>query len=103
MSNVGTCARDDAEGEGDLAALAERVHAEPRQIGRLVGGVELAGLVERSDAPRSGRCDRVQHVLERLRRERHLAGKRRQVAVDAHDGRLRRFEVNVARVQLDGG
>ena len=46
-------ARNHAHGKRDLAALAERVHAEARQAGSLVGRVELAGLVEGGEPPGS--------------------------------------------------
>ena len=48
---------NDAEGERDLAALAERIHPEARQARQLVGGVELACLVELGDAPRCAGAD----------------------------------------------
>ena len=66
---VGDLARDDAEGERDVAALAEGVDAEPGQAGNLVGGVELARLLERGDAARSERADLVQDVFEHERVE----------------------------------
>ncbi len=61
---VGHLARDDAEGERDVAALPEGVDAEARQAGNLVGGVELARLLEGGDAARGERADLVQDVLE---------------------------------------
>ncbi len=54
-------ARDHAERERDLAALAEGVDAEARQAGLLVRGVELARLVERGEARRVGGADRLEH------------------------------------------
>ena len=56
---VGHLAGDDAERERDLAALAERVDAEARQAVGLVGGVELAGLLEGGEPrPRRGADER---------------------------------------------
>ena len=57
---------DDAKGEGDLAALAECIHPEAREARQLVGGVQLAGLVELGDAPRCAGADLLEHAFERL-------------------------------------
>ena len=76
--------RDDAEGKRDLAALAERVHPEARQARQLVGGVELAGLVELGDAPRRAGADLVR-ARPRAPRSRSVAYPSRgcELAVDA--------------------
>ena len=63
-------ARDRPERERDVAALPEGVDAEPRQARRLVGGVELAGLLERGEPRRGGAADVAQDELELRRSER---------------------------------
>ena len=92
--------RDDPEGEADLVALAERVHAETRKPRDLVREVEVAGRVEGVDlvGARDGRED----VLHVPRRERlgllHVAER----AVAAQHGRPPGLQVDVARTELDG-
>ena len=94
--------RDDAEGKGDVAALAEGVDAEPRQVGQLVGGVHLARLLEEADAAGRAGADGVQDVLERFRGEETVTVEGREVAVDANDRRLTELEMDVARAEIDG-
>ena len=98
---VGHVARDHAEGERDLAALAERVHAEARQAVRLVGGVELARLVEGGEARRRRGADLVDDVLELGRAERREALSGSSCAVEADDRRLADLQMQVARAALD--
>ena len=94
--------RDDAERKGDVAALPERVDAEPRQVGQLVGGVHLAGLLEEADAAGRAGADRVQDLLEGFRGEGAVPFEGREVAVDPHDRRLTELEMDVAGAEIDG-
>ena len=96
-------ARDDAERERDVAALAERVDAEARQAGPLVGRVELAGLLEGREPRRRVGADLPQDLLEPLRIERRPVLERLEVAVEADDRRLPDLQVDVARAEVDGG
>src|SRR5207237_41282 len=81
-------ARDDAEGEGDVAALPEGVDAEARQARMLVGRVELAVLEERGEAHRIGAADLADDVLELRRLQQVPALERSQVSVATQDRRL---------------
>jgi hypothetical protein len=94
--------RDDAEGKGDVTALPERVHAEPGQVGQLIGGVHLARLLEEADAAGRARADRVQDLFEGLRAEGIVSFEGREVAVDPNDRGLTEFEMDVAGAEVDG-
>ncbi len=96
-------ARDDAERERDVTALAEGVDAEARQAGPLVGRVELAGLLEVREPSRRVGADLLQDLLEALRIERRPVLERLEVAVEADDRRLPDLEMDVARAAVDGG
>ena len=93
---------DDAACERDVAALAERIDAEPRQARKLVGGVELAGLVEDGDPPGGRGADLVQDLLELLARQRLESLELLELAVDPDDRGLADLQVHVARVETDG-
>ena len=94
-------ARDDTERERDLAALPERIDAETRQAGSLVGRVELARLLEVREASRRVGADLAQDFLEVLRIERLPIRERLEFAVEADDRRLSDLEVDVARATID--
>ena len=95
--------RDDAEGERDLAALAERVDAEARQADRLVGSVELAGALEDLEPRWRGGADVIHDLPQLERAERGKAVERLELAVEAHDRRPAGFQVDVAGAAVDGG
>ena len=95
-------AGDDAEGERDVAALAEGVDAEARQALGGVGDVEVAGLVERlqplGSDPRHGLECGEQVLLV----QRRALVERRDRAVATQHRRLVQLEVDVARAEFNG-
>ncbi len=102
LVETGHLARNQAERERDLAALPERVHAEARQAGGLVRGVELARVAEGCEPLRIGGADPLEELFEPRRVERRPAFERAQVPVAANDRRLADLQVEVARAVLDG-
>ena len=100
---VGHRVRDDAEGERDLAALAERVDAEAREADRLVGSVELAGALEDLEPRGRGGADVIHDLPQLERAERGEADQRLELAVEAHDRRPAGLQVDVAGAAVDGG
>ena len=93
---------DDAEGERDVAALAEAVDAEARQVGALVGDVEIAALLELRVPLRLHLRDAlevsVQVVLGQVRRILH----RPERTVAPQHRRAAEFQVDVAGAEFDG-
>ncbi len=92
---------DHAEGEGDGAALAERVDAQARQPGSGMGDVELAGLLEEREPRGVPAADDRQELLEVRLLERRPARHRKERTVVAHDRRLPDLEVDVAGTGVD--
>ena len=94
-SKRGDLGGDLAHGDADAAALAEHVDAEAAEVGRRVGEVDLVVLAEAADLLVGH--DRRRDVLGVFGRERRLVHER-QLAVDAHDRRAPRLDVQVRRV-----
>ena len=92
---------DDAEGERRGAALLEAVHTEAREVGRHVGGVELARLAK-GDQPVRRACGHfLEHGLELGLAERRPAFERGERAVAADDRRQAELQVDVRAAAVD--
>src|SRR5581483_7129659 len=87
-------------GEARRAPLPVGVDAETREVGVLVGDVEVAGLVEALQALGRARADDVEDGGERRLVQRGDL-ERGEAAVPAKDGRTPELEVDVARPELD--
>ena len=93
---------DQAEGERDRSTLAKAVHSETWEARRRVRDVELARLVERGAASRILGGDDGEHALEVLGLEDRPTLDRGERPVVSEDGRLRDFQVDIARAGFDG-
>ncbi len=98
---VGNGARNDAEGERDVAALTKGVQTKARQTGHVVGGVELAGALEELEPRRRGGADFLDEALEIHRVEDAETREGLEFAVETNDGLVAHLEVDVTRASLD--
>ncbi len=93
--------RDHPEDGAHGVALHEHVHAETGPSRERIGHVQLELLLE--PLPQLLRQDRVDHALQRSRRERRVVARRLELTVDPHHRRGARREVQVGASLLQEG
>ena len=93
--------RDHPEDGAHGVALQEHVHAEAGPSRERVRHVQLELLLE--PLPQLLRQDRVDHALQRSRRERRVVARRLELTVDPHHRRGARREVQVGASLLQEG